>query len=422
MPAPAAPPPSADRPEGDATTASVVGDVVELEVSAIVAGGDGLARSSDGVVVFVPDALPGERVRAEIVERKARHTRARVVEVLVPSVDRVVPPCRFVEAGCGGCDLQHAAPDAQRRLKAAVVADALRRLGGIDDVAVALGPVLPTHGFRTTVRAAVRDGRTGFRRRRSHDVLVVDDCLVAHPLAADVLGGTFAGADEVTVRVAPATGERLALVAPHAGGVQVPDDVVVVGADALARGRRAVVHDEVAGRRFRISAGSFFQSRADGAAALVDEVLAAGGDELATARTVADLYGGVGLFGAVIGALPHRPRVVLVERSRSSCADAAVNLADLDAVVQRRPVERWRPVPADVVVADPARAGLGRPGVDVVTATGAAVVVLVSCDAAALGRDAGLLVDASYRLEQVTTVDLFPHTHHVEVVTRFVRR
>ncbi|MCB1005530.1 MAG: hypothetical protein KDB35_15205, partial [Acidimicrobiales bacterium] len=155
---------------------------------------------------------------------------------------------------------------------------------------------------------------------------------------------------------------------------------------------------------------------------LVDEVLAAGGDELATARTVADLYGGVGLFGAVIGALPHRPRVVLVERSRSSCADAAVNLADLDAVVQRRPVERWRPVPADVVVADPARAGLGRPGVDVVTATGAAVVVLVSCDAAALGRDAGLLVDAGYRLEQVTTVDLFPHTHHVEVVTRFVRR
>lgn len=238
MPAPAAPPPSADRPEGDATTASVVGDVVELEVSAIVAGGDGLARSSDGVVVFVPGALPGERVRAEIVERKARHTRARVVEVLVPSVDRVVPPCRFVEAGCGGCDLQHAAPDAQRRLKAAVVAGALRRLGGIDDVAVALGPVLPTHGFRTTVRAAVRDGRTGFRRRRSHDVLVVDDCLVAHPLAADVLGGTFAGADEVTVRVAPATGERLALVAPHAGGVQVPDDVVVVGAGALARGRR----------------------------------------------------------------------------------------------------------------------------------------------------------------------------------------
>lgn len=151
-------------------------------------------------------------------------------------------------------------------------------------------------------------------------------------------------------------------------------------------------------------------------------MLAAGGDELATARTVADLYGGVGLFGAVIGALPHRPRVVLVERSRSSCADAAVNLADLDAVVQRRPVERWRPVPADVVVADPARAGLGRPGVDVVTATGAAVVVLVSCDAAALGRDAGLLVDASYRLEQVTTVDLFPHTHHVEVVARFVRR
>ncbi len=416
-------PAQGEEPAGDLPPrAPGAGDRVVLDVSSVVAGGDGLARAPDGMVVFVPGALPGEQVRAEIVERKARHARAELLEVVVPSPDRATPPCRYVAAGCGGCDLQHAVPDAQRRLKAEVVADALRRLGGIDGVEVAPGPDLPTTRFRTTVRAAVRAGRTGFRRRRSHQVLAVDDCLVAHPLAVEVLAGTFGAAEEVTVRVAPATGERLVVVAPDARGVDVPADVVVAGADALARGQRAALHDEVAGRRYQISAGSFFQSRSDGAAALVDEVLAAGGDELASARSVADLYGGVGLFGAAIGAMAHRPRVVLVERARSSCADAAVNLSGLDAVVQRRPVERWRPMPVDVVVADPARAGLGRPGVDVIAGTGAGVVVLVSCDAAALGRDAGLLVEAGYRLERATTVDLFPHTHHIEVVTRFVRR
>ena len=117
--------------------------------------------------------------------------------------------------------------------------------------------------------------------------------------------------------------------------------------------------------------------------------------------------------------------MVAVERSTSSVADARVNLADLDgphrAVRVVEPNGRWRPSPADLVVADPARAGLGRRAVEVLAATGAAVVVLVSCDAASLGRDAALLAGAGLPLEQAELVDLFPHSHHVEVVARFAR-
>jgi tRNA/tmRNA/rRNA uracil-C5-methylase (TrmA/RlmC/RlmD family) len=84
-------------------------------------------------------------------------------------------------------------------------------------------------------------------------------------------------------------------------------------------------------------------------------------------------------------------------------------------------VEQWRPEPADVVIADPARGGVGKAATERLAATAAAVIVLVSCDAAAFGRDARLLQEAGYELERVRLVDLFPHTHHVEVVSRFAR-
>jgi 23S rRNA (uracil1939-C5)-methyltransferase len=110
----------------------------------------------------------------------------------------------------------------------------------------------------------------------------------------------------------------------------------------------------------------------------------------------------------------------VVERSASSVADARVNLGDLDVRVVRADVDRWRPSPVELVVADPSRQGLGRRGAASVARTAAAVVVLVSCDPAALGRDVRLLGEAGYRLERARLVDLFPQTHHLEVVTRFV--
>jgi 23S rRNA (uracil1939-C5)-methyltransferase len=140
-----------------------------------------------------------------------------------------------------------------------------------------------------------------------------------------------------------------------------------------------------------------------------------------------DLCCGVGLFSgglaAGLDALDVGPwSIVGVERHRPAVVDARHNLADLpQAKVIRASLEGWRPMPADVVVADPARSGLGREGVAAVAATGTPLLVLVSCDPAALGRDAGLLAAAGYRLDACTLVDLFPHTSHIEVVSRFVR-
>jgi 23S rRNA (uracil1939-C5)-methyltransferase len=305
------------------------------------------------------------------------------------------------------------------------VTDALRRLGHIADPVVVVGPPLPAEGFRTTVRMAVQDGRAGYRRHHSHDLVIPPGCLVAHPLIDELIQrGSFADASEVTLRVGAATGERMAVVDPTADGVELPSDVAVVGDDELRAGRRAWIHEEVAGRRYRISARSFFQSRPDGAETLIDAVVRAGGPDLGGARIV-DAYSGVGLLAAALldaSSAQDRPSsVVAVERSASSVSDARVNLADLGVRIVRSGVERWRASAADVVVADPSRTGLGRRAAEVLARTGASVVVLVSCDAASLGRDAGLLERLGFRLERSELVDLFPHSHHVEVVSRFAR-
>lgn len=387
-----------------------------LDVERLVAGGAGLAHEGSGRVVLVDGALPGERVLVRVTARRARMVSATTIEVLDPAPSRVAAPCPAVAAGCGGCDLQHADPVVQPELKVGVVVDALRRSDrrqDLGEVPVLAGPALEPWGYRSSVRCGVDNGRLAFHGRRSDGLVAVDGCLVAHDSVQEVIRtGRFPGATEVTVRAGIGTGERLVVVSPTASAeVVVPDGVLVVGADELRRGRRAWLHEVVCGQTFRISALSFFQSGPVGAEALVDAVRRATGPLGPTDR-LADLYGGVGLFAATLGAAEP----MLVERSASSVADARVNLAGRGARIVRSSVERWNASAADVVIADPARTGLGRDAVRVVAATGARRVVLVACDVASLARDLVLLAASGYRTLGIEVVDLFPNTHHVEAV------
>jgi tRNA/tmRNA/rRNA uracil-C5-methylase (TrmA/RlmC/RlmD family) len=319
-----------------------------------------------------------------------------------------------VTAGCGGCSWQHIDPAGQVELKRAIVVEALARTSGLVDADVRVGPALDPWGFRTTLRMAVDDDGLAFRGAHSHDLVLVDDCLVAHPRLAELLATSrFPGASEVTLRCSASTGERVALVDPPAAerSAVLPADVMV--------GRRAVFHEDIAGVRLRVSAPSFFQSRADGAAALVALVDAAvAADGAAAPGTVVDAYAGVGLFAATVA---RDAEVVCIEQSRSACNDATHNLAGRAATIVQGRIERWRPHPADLVIADPSRKGLGRRAVEVLSATAAARLVLVSCDAVALARDARLLASAGFVHRSSTVVDLFPHTAHVEVVSQFDR-
>ena len=405
----------------------VAEEPVLVRAERLVAGGAALARRDDGRVVLVEGALPGELVEVALTRRRGAD-RGAVVRIVAPAPERVVPSCPHVADGCGGCDLMHLDAAAQVPAKVVLVTDALRRLGRWAEPVVRPGPALGPWAFRTTMRFAVTDGRPGLRRSASHDVVGVDSCAVAHPALDELVrDGRFGAAREVTLRVGAATGERLAVVTPgRDDGLHLPDDVLVVGADELARGKRAWIHEEVAGRRWRVSAASFFQSRPDGAAALVDVVRTLVGDVLdrgdATRPAVlVDAYSGVGLFaGGLLGGRPGW-RVVCAEESRSAAADARVNLADVDAKIVTTTVERLRAPRADLVVADPSRSGLGRRAADALTGAEPDRIVLVSCDPAAAGRDTALLGERGYAPVEAVVVDLYPQTHHTETVTRFDR-
>jgi 23S rRNA (uracil1939-C5)-methyltransferase len=399
-----------------------------VRVERLVAGGAALSRRTDGRIVLVPGALPGELVEAAVTSRQGVD-RGALVRLLETSPDRITPRCPHVAEGCGGCDLATLEHAALGRAKLDIVTDALRRIGRWSDPVVRTSPALDPFGFRTTLRVAVSGGRAGLRRAASNAVVEIDHCAVAHPLLDELVAeGVLGEATEVTFRVGAATGERLALVTPDRDGVRLPDDVLVVGADELAAGKRAWIHEVVAGRTWRISAESFFQTRPDGAAALTNVVTELAADAIDGApsdagrpRTLLDAYSGVGLFAGALLAGRDGWRAVVAESNPASVADARINLRDLDTKIVRTTVERLRAPRADVVVADPSRAGLGRKGAAVLAATGAPRILLVSCDPAAAGRDVALLTGLGYRPEEAVVVDLFPHTHHTEVVTRLDR-
>ncbi|MEY2467837.1 MAG: hypothetical protein QOF21_535 [Actinomycetota bacterium] len=375
-----------------------------IDVTAVVAGGDGLGRDDDGRVTFITGALPGERVEVVVTEERRDFARGEVERIEVRSADRCDPPCPFVAAGCGGCGWQHVNPSAQVRYKRDLVVDALTRIGRLEapvvDECVALDPF----GYRTTVRVAIdANGRPAFRMASSHDLVTVDACLVAHPLINDVLKDAhWPGAREAVVRCGARTGDTLVDVRPRPAGVEPPTHF----------------HEDAGGRRWRISTGSFFQIRPDGAdalAVLVTEALKAN-----DVRSVVDLYAGVGFFAGVLHDAGFGVRAA-VEGGRYAAADARVNLDGVCDVIERD-VAKWKGVAADAVVVDPSRRGLMAEGLATVERCSPRVVVLVSCDVAALGRDAKLLTAAGFELTQATPVDLFPNTPHVETVATFVRR
>ena len=396
----------AARPGAGAASDKTPKSILEVTTVGIAPDGSAVARDEKGRSIFVNGALPGERVRVELSADRKQFAKASVLSVIDPSSDRVAPPCPEVSRGCGACPWQHVTLPMQQQLKAEIVSHSIERRG-VACPTPAQVPLAPW-GFRTTIRATVKDGRAGFFRMRSHDVVPVDTCLIAHPLLVDLLvDGRYPGAREVLLRCGARSGERIAATTPSKLGANLPEDVL-----------SEYFHEQVAGHLWRISAKSFFQSRPEGADALAQLVTDAS-DEIGSCSSAIDLYSGVGVFAGVLASKGWS--VTAVEGSYSAIRDAKLNLSGLPVEIVRADVTRWKPSRAEFVVADPSRQGLGQLGVETIAATGARRVVLVSCDAVSLGLDAALLQSAGYALSKVTCVDLFSHTFHVEVVSVFDR-
>ncbi|NYH45668.1 tRNA/tmRNA/rRNA uracil-C5-methylase (TrmA/RlmC/RlmD family) [Micromonospora jinlongensis] len=387
---------------------------VELTVDAVAPGGHCVARV-DGQVVFVRHALPGERVIAEVTEVHRGFVRADAVTVLDPSPDRVEPPCPYARPGaCGGCDLQHVAPGAQLAWKTAVVREQLVRLGGLTDVELDQLNVrveaLPGGllGWRSRVRYAV-DGadRAGLLKHRSHEVVPIDRCRIAHPAIQQL---------PVLTERWPAA-EAVETIASTGGDVTVTE--IRDGVPTPVSGP-AEVREVAAGRDWTLPASAFWQVHPAAADTLCTAVL----DLLdpQPGETGWDLYGGAGLFAAALAGRVGDARITLVESSRDGVEAARANLADLPQIevvaarVETALTRRRITGPVDVVVLDPPRSGAGAQVVRDIVAAGPRAVAYVACDPAAFARDVRTFTDLGWRLAALRGFDLFPMTQHVEQV------
>lgn len=410
---------------------------LELTVGPAAHGGWCVARH-EGRVVFVRHALPGERVIAEITEETSRFLRADAVEVLQPSPDRIVQPCPYAGPGlCGGCDWQHATLEAQRRIKAGVVAEQLHRLAGLErEVVVEEVPGAEDGlGWRTRVQfAALPDGRLGLRKHRSHAIQPIDACLIAHP-EVEAVGAeerTWPGAATVEV-IASSGGDHAVVVTPRPRRSVTVPELEAPAAVLLDRGKgRAVprhgsgmLRERVGDREFRVAGSGFWQVHPGAAETLLDAVLAYAAPE--PGEWALDLYCGAGLFTAGLAeAVGPDGAVFGLESEAAAVRDARANLRDLpQARVERGRVEealdRFRIERADLVVVDPPRAGLGRDVVERVAALEPSRIVYVSCDPATLARDLAWLAERGYPLTDLRAFDAFPMTHHVECVALLTR-
>ncbi len=338
--------------------------------------------------MFVNGLLPGELATVSETKVKGRTRFGEIVSLENQSPARVTPPCRYVAHGCGGCDWQHISLDAQHIYKRDIVIDALTRVGKIADADERVRDCVPlaSERYRTSARILVASSSWGFRKTHSHDMVAVDDCLVLHNecvLQAHDVMSTVEDEDvhEATVRRAP-----------------------------------DVFHDV----NLSVSPKSFFQGHID-APRVLSELVLGFVNEIGTELVCVDLYSGVGVFALALAQSQHR--VIAVEGNPYAVGDAHKNLEGLNTTVIHSDVKKFRfdvhsfGDHCDVVVADPSREGITKEAIDAVVSCHAKRVLLVSCDPAAGARDIALLIEHGYCLKSTTPIDMFSHTHHVEMVS-----
>jgi 23S rRNA (uracil1939-C5)-methyltransferase len=427
------------------------GEQLEVEIDSLAFGGRGVARS-EGLVVFVAGALPGDRVRVEITKAKKRFAEARAVELLQPSADRIADRCIHEGEPCPGAPWQGLAYERQLAHKSEQVDEALRRIGGLDSFELEpIEPALEQWRYRNKLEYSFgeRDGEPtlGFHARGRWDLIVdVDDCQLASERgnAARNAVREWARLESVpaydsraregtlrnlVVREGWRTGQiQTRLVTSAAAFPKPPVDLhtAIEGDSGGTDGPTGVLgeerlREELSGLKLEMSHGAFFQTNTEMAERLY--AIAAEYAGLSGSERVFDLYCGIGTIGLTMAA--KAGEVWGVEIVPEAIADAERNAEQNkienahffagSARTSVRPLIEQAGKP-DVVVIDPPRAGLSQKIVRRLIECDARKIVYVSCNPTTLAPNAAQLVEAGYTLRRVKPVDMFPQTPHIECV------
>ena len=388
------------------------GQQIELSLKSWGRLGEAMA-CYEGEDVFVLGGIPGERVVAEVIRTRRKYVAARVVEVLEASPDRIDAPCQYYGL-CTGCQWQHLDYEAQLKVKHDKVIDALKRVGGLDNVPVQRLMSSPEQfGYRNHARFTVgRGGDLGFVNRETRRFVRIDSCLLMHDGINQILNELQDRCGETTqlaIRASQKTGDYL--VQPPLKNTEI----------AIASGQKHYL-ESVNDREFRVASPSFFQVNIGQTSQLIRVVRDA--VDLKGQEILLDAYTGVGTFAILLA--PYVKRAFAIEESAAALADARENATGIDNLEfllgKTENVLKDLPEPPDVVILDPPRAGCQSSALESLMALHPPRLVYVSCDPETLARDLKVLCAEKYDVDHIQPLDMFPQTHHVECVAVLTRK
>ncbi len=426
-------------------------ETVTLESLAF--GGEAVGRIG-GKVVFVPGGVPGDVVRIAVTEEKPGYSRGNITEIITPSPERIDPFCPYADR-CGGCQWQQISYKSQLEWKQRIVAESIRRIGGLERVTVEDCIESPANcGYRSVARyPAVKTTNGlmfGYYQPNSHTIVDIKECPIASIRVNDAAAlirktvndclPNIPDLKELTIRAShnhPSTlvsfmsagsYDFTAIAETMMAGIEGLAGVSVWQAAGGEKPRHVRTFGErwrfehICERRFRIDERSFFQVhavQAERLVSLIQEMTVISPDSV-----VVDAFGGVGLLS--MGAFTQETPIRLFDTSRSAIRDSIENAREngftnftakvSDARAAFAALKR-----ADMLIIDPPRTGLGKRVVENACSLGAKEIIYVSCNPATLARDLAVFVKNGYGIERVVPVDMFPQTYHIETIVKLVK-
>ncbi|MGI8988957.1 MAG: class I SAM-dependent RNA methyltransferase [Bryobacteraceae bacterium] len=387
----------------------------EIEIEKMVYGGEGLGRR-EGQVVLTPFVLPGEMARVEPDRAQSGVLRAKLLNVLNASPDRVSAPCPYF-GKCGGCHYQHATYERQLQIKREILIETLRRVGKIALPEKFEVVSAEPWAYRNRVQLHIQDRKIGYVQARSHKLCAIDRCPIGSPainagiqalarMIRDRRWPKFIGALELFTNEAETQLNVLETAQPVARRFfeWCAEEIPTLVPGALDYGE------------YRVSRGSFFQVNRFLVQRTIDISL-----QGAEGETALDLYAGVGFFSLPLAR--RFAKVTAVESGSGAVRDLLFNAERARVPIQAETsgVDAYLSnleSPPDFVLADPPRSGLGKHVVSRLAQLKPRAITIVACDPATLARDLAALIAAGYCFERLTLIDLFPQTFHIEAIAK----
>lgn len=384
-----------------------IGETLNVKIEKIVPNGYGLAFA-EKLTVFVPLSVAGDKLRVRIYQLKNKTAFAEIVEIIEPSDLRIDAPCEYF-GRCGGCDFQQMNYENQLAAKVSIIRDCLTRIGKINyeqEIGIIASPKEFGYRARAQWHVDTRRRKVGYFQRNSHKVIDVARC----PILTEDLQATLTEVRE-TIEWESFLDEKIVIEAAAANGkVSIYSAEIIEPTDEIFY--------ETRGEKYFYSAKSFFQGNPFLIEKLLELAL-----ENAAGKNALDLYCGVGLF--TLPMARKFEKVTGVEASKDaidfaekSAANARIENIEFRADAVDDFLNENKLTEIDFVLLDPPRSGAEKQTIENIIKINPRAIAYVSCEPSVLARDLRMLIDAGYKIEAITALDLFPQTHHIETIVR----